>query len=481
MKEFDSPEEKDIFENSEVNDNKENNLNGDVSKNTDAEPEASAAGAETADAEDEEHADVNNNAEDPSQTDDYDESSDDADSASDENTAESEETYDYKVAQKIKGDLSVIGKKIASDSKKKFIKNIVMILLAITFVLLILFDYIPILPNAYHRSYVGNTYTVGQTQSSDFDKFGDSVIYASNGSVMCFGPDMSLQSKINAYSGVPIVRTNGSYAIIYYKNSKNVLYISDKQNYRKSQASDTILSASVNKRGYYILVTTESGYNACLTAYDKSNKSIYKWHTNYDIIDSALSPDGKHMVAAVLDYSDTGVCSKLIFFDTTETKPIKEVKCDNNVVSEVYYFDNDNFIAFGNSYTAGFNSIGTQKWRIDYSGKNLKTYDIDSDGQFGLVFNKYNSDLSDSTVEIYNTDGKRKGLYNSKNNVRYISANNGYYLLSLDKETVLLDNGGVVVKIKDTDADFQKAVLYKNYNFAFSITDSVATLMSVKH
>lgn len=473
MNDFESPEEKIVKTNENIETDSKNGIESDVkpdtyNENIDTHSEAS----------DSIDSDLkkSESAED-----------DDSDKA-EENTAESEnedsndsDTYDYEVAKNVKGKLSDIKKKIVSDNKKSMFKNIMILVIILIVAALIFFDYIPILPNAYHRSYVGNTYTVGQTQSSDFAKFDKSVLYASNGTVMCFGPDMSLQNKISAYSGVPNIRTNGSYAVIYYSNSKNVLYISGQQNYKKYQATDTVIGASVNKNGYYTLVTNESGYNACLTAYDKNHKSFYKWHTNFDIIDSAVALDGKHIVAAVLDYSDSGVCSKLIFFDTTETKPIKEVRCENNIVSEVCYFDNDNFIAFGNSYTSGFNSVGTQKWRIDYSGKNLKTYDIDTDGEFGLVFNKYNSDLSDSTVEIYNSDGNRKGIYNSKNNVRYISANNGYYLLSLDKETVLLNSGGIVKKVKETNSDFQKAVLYKNYNFAFSVTDSVATVMSVKH
>ena len=77
--------------------------------------------------------------------------------------------------------------------------------------------------------------------------------------------------------------------------------------------------------------------------------------------------------------------------------------------------------------------------------------------------------------------GKLKGKYHSKNNIRYISANNDYVLLSLDKQTVLLDDEGDVVRKKNTPLDYKKAVLYSNYNFAFSITGGVSEIMSVKH
>ena len=69
----------------------------------------------------------------------------------------------------------------------------------------------------------------------------------------------------------------------------------------------------------------------------------------------------------------------------------------------------------------------------------------------------------------------------SKNNVKYVSANNDYFLLSLDRQTVLLDDDADVVKTKNTKKDYRKAVLYSNYNFAFSIVNGVAESISVKH
>ena len=97
------------------------------------------------------------------------------------------------------------------------------------------------------------------------------------------------------------------------------------------------------------------------------------------------------------------------------------------------------------------------------------------------MFNKYNSALSESKIEIYKTSGRKSGEYNSELNVRAISINNGYCLLSHDSETTLLDNDGDVKKVKTVEYEFDKAVLYQNYNFAFSINNSVAEVMSVRH
>ena len=101
--------------------------------------------------------------------------------------------------------------------------------------------------------------------------------------------------------------------------------------------------------------------------------------------------------------------------------------------------------------------------------------------EIAFVFDRYSSSLSESTVELYDKNGNLQGIYDSKDNIKYISCNNGYVLLSLDRRTVLLDNDADVVKIKNTQNDFKKAVLFDNYNFAFSISDGNAEIMSVKH
>lgn len=360
--------------------------------------------------------------------------------------------------------------------KRIFISAVVLVLLVLIFT-----DIIPILPNSYHRSYVGNKYTLGETMGNDVEKYGDNVLYASGGSVICFGPDMSPESTIDTFSGTPIIRTTGEGAIVYSKNGDTALVMTSPDKYKLVDSDEAIISASVNEDGDYILVTVEAGYKACLSAYNSTGQSLYKWHTGSNIIDTAISPDGAEIVASVVEYSQTDIYSKLVFLNTSSKTPVKEVKLDSCIASELVFADANTLIAFGDAFTAAYTPNGSLKWNIDYGGKLLKTYDISDEGNIAFLFNRYNSDLSESRIEIYNTRGKLTGEYDSKSNVRSISINNDFCLLSLDKQTILTDNDGDVRKSKKVDAEYSKMVLYDNYNFAFGINDSIAEILSVKH
>lgn len=374
---------------------------------------------------------------------------------------------------------------VISDLKnaepKKRLKIISMYSSCILLVVLIFTDIIPILPNAYNRFYVGNSYVIGETQGGIYDKIGKNIIYAGSGSIMSFGPDMSFKFKINSVVGTPKLETAGKNAVIYYRNSNEAVVISNNDKTENIEMKETITGATISKNGYYGFVTDEAGYKSCVNIFNPGGKSIYKWHTNNPVIDISVSDNGKNMTAASYTYESNAMSGKLVFFDINNKNPIKEVVTGSNVFSEVRYIHNDVVVAFGDMYTAAYTYKGVMKWRIDYGGRTLKSYDISDNGDIAFIFDRYSSELSESTVEIYNSSGRLNGKYESKDNIKYVSANNGYVLLSLDKQTILLDNDADVMKKRKTEKDFRKAVLYHNYNFAFSVSDSVAQILSVNH
>lgn len=392
-------------------------------------------------------------------------------------TEDSKENLDNTLINKLNRKISEFKKK---DPNKR--AKLIFILSSVALIFLLIFtDIIPILPNAYNRFYVGNTYHIGETQGSVFDKFGEDVLYAGNGVLMSFGPDMSCNFKVDTPSGIPKLETCGNNAIVYYTNSNDTIVVKDGRNTQNIKTENIITCATINSKGYYGLVTKEPGYESYVEVFNNSGTSIYKYHTNNPIIDIAVSDNGKSMIASSYELNDEEISGKLIFIDLTSDKPGKEVILQSNLVSEVKFINKDTVAAFGDLCTVGYSVSGVEKWRIKYNSRSAKSYDISSTGDMAFIFDRYTSELSESTVEIYGTDGKMKGKYESKGNVKYISANNDYFLLSLDRQTVLLDDEADVANKKNTSKDFRKAVLYSNYNFAFSVTNGVSEIMSVNH
>lgn len=374
----------------------------------------------------------------------------------------------------------VISEIRSAEPKKR--AKIISLYSSIAFIIiLILTDIIPILPNAYNRFYVGNTYVIGETQGGIYDKMGTNIIYVGNGSIMSFGPDMNCNFKKQAVIGVPKLETSGDNALVHYKNSREAILIANNNEFKKLEISDEITGAAISGSGYYGFVTKEPGYKACVNIFKPTGKSLYKWHTNNPVIDISVSDNGKNMVAASYTYASNAMSGKLIFFDMNRSEPVKEVVTGSNIFSEVKFINDDVIVAFGDMFTAAYTYKGIMKWRVDYSGRTLKSYDITDNGEIAFIFDRYSSELSESTVEIYNSQGRLKGKYESKDNVKYVSANNGRFLLSLDRHTILLNSRADVMKKRKTQKDFRKAVLYDNYNFAFSVSDSVAEILSVNH
>lgn len=388
-----------------------------------------------------------------------------------------EESIDEKLSNKFRNLLYSINR-IPTEKRVKVI-TFFSVIAFIT--LLILTDIIPILPNAYNRFYVGNSYVIAETQNAVFDKVNGNIVYAASGTIKSFGPNMDCKFSYDAPTGTPLIETNGSNAIVYYENSNDVFLITNGDVIKKINIEEKIKGAYVTSHNYYGIVRDEPGYVSCVEVFKKSGSSLYKWHTNSSIIDIAISESGKYMVASAYEADKNSASTRLIFFDLSIDKPIKEIVLGGNMISEVRFTNSDTVVAFGDIYTQAYSANGTPSWRIDYKGRIPKSYDIGKNSEIAFVFDRYSSSLSESTVELYDKNGNLQGIYDSKDNIKYISCNNGYVLLSLDRRTVLLDNDADVVKIKNTQNDFKKAVLFDNYNFAFSISDGNAEIMSVKH
>jgi len=371
--------------------------------------------------------------------------------------------------------------KFSKLDKKKRNKYITIYTIIFVLVVLILSDIIPVLPNSYHRSYVGNQYTVGETGRSASASYRKGVIYANDGSVMCFGPDMKLLSHIDTFSGTPYIRTSGDGAVVYTKNGNKALVMSNEKKQKIVNSDEAIISASVNKKGDYILVTKEAGYTACVSAFNYNSQALYKWHTGNNILDTAISPNGQNIVASVIEYSDTSLYSKLIFLDVASKEPLAQIELNANLALELAFLDDNTVVAIGDSFTTAYTPKGNQKWHIDYDSKLLKTYDVSDDGTIAFLFNRYNSALSESFVEIYNTRGRKVGSYKSPENVRGISLNNDYCLLTLESATVLIDSDGDVKKTKKLTKEYSGLELYQNYNFALGVSNGVVEIVSVRH
>lgn len=401
-------------------------------------------------------------------------------------TENSEDTYeeDSVIENKEKGNSKIFGifidKYISMDKKKR--KKIVLgLLLAVILFFLIITDIIPILPNSFHRSYVGKSYELSDTQKSSYAPYDDYILYASDGRVICFEPNMKTKQSIDTFSGKPNLRVNTKGAIIYVKNSYNYLVFSDVDTYDMFSLNEKILNANVSSSGSYSIVTKESGYESCVNAYTKDNKSIFKWHTNDTITDSAISSNAKYIVTSSLVLTDDNINSKLTFLNTSSSKIVKEIPLEDNLVSELYFVNNDYIIAFGSEYTSCYTINGIEKWKINYNDKVFSTYDISDEGILAFVFNRYNSDLSESSVMLYDLDdGDLLGEYNSNENIKSVSVNNDYCLLSTDDKSILLDDDCDVEKIKEYDFDFDSIKLYENYHFGFVIDDNIARIVSVK-
>ncbi len=371
--------------------------------------------------------------------------------------------------------------KIHNTDRKKLVKTLSIWGCVLLLIIFILTDIIPVLPNSYHRRYVGNRYTLGETRNCDYDKFGENVLYIGGGAMCVFGPDMNLEYRKEIHTGLPVVSTNSNTAIVYFKNSSEYV-VANKGDVKEHSIDGNICSAYISPDGFHSVATnTIAGHNASVKVYSPEGDSIYEWFTNYNVLDCVVSFSGTNMVASVVEVGENSVSAKLVFFDLTKSEPVSEVVLEDEIIFELYSTERGKIIAVGENETIAYTLNGKKIWQIDYNEKNLKTYDISDDGMLALVFDRYTSTQSESLLEVYDFNGKLNGTHISEKNIRRVSVNNSHALLTVEGGTVLLNNRCRVKEVKEINVNFDRAILFDNYNFGFIIHDGVSEIVSVCH
>lgn len=281
----------------------------------------------------------------------------------------------------------------------------------------------------------------------------------------------------------PIFKTNDKYALIASKMGNKIVCVKgDKLNWEK-KLDYNITNISINKKGYAVVIGTNSMYKSIITVISNYGEEIFNiYFATNTVVDAEVSPDNKQLAVAEINYSKPIIESmvKIISMDNARVKPddsviktysrnsllvnIKfkpkniimahykdKVFCyDTKEEKEIYNIDNDvqfldiesdkNFVvikkaenkAFKNKYNLiVFNEKGKQKALCvigDYVPKTLK-----------LASNMIGINLGQE-AKILTIDGRERKNYNSKKEIKEIYLSDSLTIIAHKDLLYLLEN-----------------------------------------
>lgn len=180
-------------------------------------------------------------------------------------------------------------------------------------------------------SYLGAAGRSGEFKSYSFESGLDSVYTPFEAGLAVLGGntyryvtalsdgDFTAQMKASR----PAVSAGQKQVLLYDRGGKNLSVVNGYAVLWSETLESPIISAEMNEKGAFCVVTDESGYRSAVAMYDARQKQLYKWHTSeYFVMLASPAPDGKHFAALCLRESGGSVAFTLRGYSVSKEEPV---------------------------------------------------------------------------------------------------------------------------------------------------------------
>ncbi|MBQ7036936.1 MAG: hypothetical protein IJN74_05550 [Clostridia bacterium] len=264
----------------------------------------------------------------------------------------------------------------------------------------------------------------------------------------------------------PILSAGGRFVLAADRGGKRTVLISGGKVKHEAETEGAIITATVNKKGDYAVVMKERGFKGLVKVFSSKGKELFAWHSaEQNILSVALSEDSKQLAVAVVNMKDLSKLTTLLQFDLKDTVPDTLDVGDENLVSTLLY-NKGELIAAGDEALYCFKKDGSQKFRIDYSGREIQKFSMYAGGTMAMLF-RGADDGSGNTVEFYDGLGRLSGTAKVDGNVSSFDTFGNYAVVSTQNELYVIHKNGRIVSQRTLESSVNRVFLCGSRNRLF--------------
>lgn len=193
------------------------------------------------------------------------------------------------------------------------------------------------------KQHEGDITTINYANStfSDAALFDAGIAYADNDSLYLARPGSVTTMKYTLGYSSPVVEANDNYVLVYDRGGMQAVLTNSATAVAELTVDSAIITGSIGQDGHFVLVTDEQGYRTAVAVYDASGNEVFKYQSSeYYIVSSCLSPDGKTL--AVLAFRQDGVSlhSHVLFYDVSSGSLNSDVTLEDALGMALCYPEN---------------------------------------------------------------------------------------------------------------------------------------------
>ena len=177
----------------------------------------------------------------------------------------------------------------------------------------------------------------------------------------------------------PAMRVTDDRALLFDRGGTSYRITAKSGTLHENRTENAILCAAIGKSGVYAVATkSQGGYIAELKVYNDKYEEIFKWSSSQQVVDLAVSPDGKKGVALLLNTKDGALVSTIAVIDfSTGNIVTKEVS--ETLLTAVSYCDG-RIVAVGDNRCVSLDAEGEDFLEASFREGYLAGYHFSNSG-----------------------------------------------------------------------------------------------------
>ncbi|MCH5298981.1 MAG: hypothetical protein J1E96_04370 [Ruminococcus sp.] len=260
----------------------------------------------------------------------------------------------------------------------------------------------------------------------------------------------------------PVMCTAGDNVLIYNLGGNGFVTGTKKQLGSTKDTEKYIITADINSRGYYAVVTEADGYLSKLFVYNNDKEKVYTYSfAEYYITSVALNDAGTGCVVCGVTGDNGSLLGAAYVLDFTSEEPVATYPLDENIIYGVEYLNSSTVCMVGNSSAYMLNIGASKLSQVEYQQMELTAFDIDSDTDSLVLSLSRSGDGRKCSIEYVNRDGEVLAVNDTDCEISSISLYKNR-IAALDNTTCyLFDTAGN--ELGDADAGIgAKAIRLEN-------------------
>jgi len=319
-----------------------------------------------------------------------------------------------------------------------------------------------------------NTEGIPLAGANNFDICGyrEGFVLAKDGRISCYNTNQELQWEFVGSKTTPTLKANDKYVLVYYPEDKLAIVTNGKKT-NEIKTKGNVSYGYVNKNGYCVLFTKESGLKNKILVYNNNGKQLYmRQNSDVHIPYAILSDDNKTLLTIELSTHKKQLLSNINICDIRQKdKILSQTEFKKETIAGCFFCGPSDFVVISENQMTAFNINGRKKWKKQFDKKILK-YDYNSSGVISLLFNEDDSASSGSEVAFFGTTGKKYSSYFCEKKISTMDINDKIAVFGTERRIITANTKGKFLSDVDIPYDVKKVIFMGTKKAVLILTNS---------